>query len=81
MLFSVSAKPGHEHAKTITMENNAGRIQHRSTLSIVPLCTVGRKAGSSLRSEDSLPYTSLHLSTSRNCPQTRNDLADGRRHP
>jgi hypothetical protein len=37
VLFSVSARTGHEHAKTITMENNAGDIPHQSTLSIVPL--------------------------------------------
>jgi hypothetical protein len=59
VLFSVSAKPGHEHAKTITMESTAGRMRHRSTLSIVPLGIVRRKAVSSLSFEDSSPYASV----------------------
>lgn len=82
VLFSVSARPGHEHAKTITMENNAVRIRHRSTLSIVPLCIVRRKAVSSLRFEDSLSYASLRLSTCLELhPLLTNDLEDERMHP
>ena len=81
VLFSVSARPGHEHAKTITMENSAGRIRHRSTLSIVPLCIVRRKAGSSLTFEDTLPYASRRLSTCRELyPLLTNDLEDERTH-
>jgi hypothetical protein len=30
VLFSVSAKPGHDHAKTTIMEKQAGRMRHRS---------------------------------------------------
>jgi hypothetical protein len=44
VLLSVSAKPGHEHPKATIMEKKAPRIQHQSTLSIVPLWIVRRKA-------------------------------------
>ena len=82
MLFSVSARAGHEHAKTITMENNVARIRHQSTLSIVPLCIVRRKAVSSLRFEDSLPYAPLRSSRYRELyPLLANDLDDERTHP
>jgi hypothetical protein len=80
VLFSVSAKPGHEHANKTIMEKHAGRIRHLSTLSIVPLCIVRRKAGSSLIFEHALPYARRRLSTCPECyPFLINDLDERRR--
>jgi hypothetical protein len=44
VLLSVSARPGHEHAKTKIMEKHAIRIPLRSTLSILRLWIERRKA-------------------------------------